>query len=74
MSEWRPIETAPANEWILVWAKTHGVLAQLPAIAEFHEDTGLWYEPDQDPYEEGVGPDEWALRWWMPLPPPPEAE
>ena len=67
MSEWKPIETVPCNQTVLVWSKSYKDFM----IASFFSDGHCWFSP-------GLGhmPLEHALTptHWMPLPEPPEGE
>lgn len=61
MTEWKPIETAPIAEWVLVWGPT----------AVVHV-AGLCRVGDITWWSEGIsGPLRFSPTHWMPLPAPP---
>lgn len=64
MSEWQPIETAPKDEWILVFG-TH--TRSLCPVLTVRWDGDEWQSGD-DGYRPYVVP-----THWMPLPEPPHA-
>lgn len=59
--EWQPIETAPKDEWVLVWLDAD----ECHAIAEFSE--GRWFD------DQGIMHNH-PPSFWMPLPPPPQGK
>ena len=67
-SGWRPIETAPSGEPLLVTMK--GFL-MLPNVLTKDAEDGQWYESAVDGRQLS-SPD--LLVAWMPLPPPPKKE
>lgn len=56
LPQWLPIETAPKNEWVLVYY-TNGMEV---SIATDDRGDGLWFDWDGDLYGE--------VSHWMPLP------
>lgn len=65
MSEWRPIETAPLYETVLVYGKEIGWPDTYIGAGRGVRDFGgvSWVRPDGDHVE---------ATHWMPLPEPPE--
>ena len=66
--EWRPIDTAPRNEQILVFepdAEPHVVAAML-----VDNHMGRWWQY-ADHSVQDAAPDGPIATHWMPLPPPP---
>lgn len=76
--EWQPIESAPKNTRVLVWAKAHESWGYTEARWDLFKATL------HDSYESGKRTTRWILsepqprEWygftpthWMPLPPPP---
>jgi hypothetical protein len=63
---WRPIESAPKDQDILVFSKRWGSL-----IAEFSSEFGQWFPRMQCPVSLNREAD--SLTHWMPLPVAPEA-
>lgn len=64
MSDWQPIETAPKEEWVLLfWPYWNG---PIPAVGIYCD--GAW-DSDSAISHDGDSP-----TYWMPLPPPPEAK
>lgn len=57
--EWQPIETAPKDEWVLVWLRDD----ECHAIAELSD--GRWFD------DQGIMHDQ-SPALWMPLPQPPQ--
>lgn len=64
---WRPIETAPRDEDILVFSRVWGAL-----IAEYSSEFRQWLPRMQCPAS--LSGDADALTHWMPLPLAPEAD
>jgi Protein of unknown function (DUF551) len=64
--QWRPIDTAPADENILVFSTRWGAL-----IAEYSSEFGQWFPRMQCPVS--LKGEEDAVTHWMPLPGAPEA-
>lgn len=60
MSEWQPIETAPKDDWILVWGP-----GSLVRDACWFSHNGL------EGWTEGDGVLTIKITHWMPLPKPP---
>ena len=60
--EWQPIETAPADEWVLVYYA--GGEMDTVSMGKFDKSfSGHWWDLDGNKY---------GTPWrWMPLPPPP---
>lgn len=69
MSKWHPIETAPTDQWILVYEPSN----YSPVLAVMLDEDGIWYEGEYGRAIMGVN---WmsdiGATHWMPLPEPPE--
>lgn len=63
---WKPIDTAPQDEEILVHTKPWG-----PIIASFSAEHGEWLSRMQVPVS--IREEEEMPTHWQPLPPPPAA-
>jgi hypothetical protein len=64
-ADWRPLDTAPADENVLIFSARWGAL-----IAEYSSEFGQWFPRMQCPvslHEEADG-----LTHWMPLPGAPD--
>lgn len=61
-SEWQPIETAPANEMLLVANTGWGALDRVIACKREYAESG-WVDQYGKPL-----PPSWAPGWWMRLP------
>ena len=69
VSEWQPIETAPVNEFVLVFfTRDHTMEVARRLISPDGEDLGWWANDGLDFY----GAD--TPSHWMPLPAPPHRE
>ena len=64
--EWRPIDTAPRDQDILIYSLRWGAL-----IAEYSSEFAQWFPRMQCPVS--LHGDADALTHWMPLPVAPEA-
>jgi hypothetical protein len=64
-SEWRPIETAPVDQAVLLHSKRWG-----PTVGVFSSERGMWRSPG--PGEAALALDKDEITHWMPLPPEPE--
>ena len=60
---WQPIESAPRDEWLLVF-HAYGEMAGCVTIAQLYSDSQQWSDWDGDLYG--------TPAVWMPLPKPPE--
>lgn len=59
MSDWRPIETAPERELVLVWQEFGGIVLR-------SYQSGEWWTEDEFLDDSGL-----EITHWMPLPEPP---
>lgn len=62
MSEWQPIETAPKNKPVLVYAPGYYDLPEIICRCEYHKDAGWTIDDIRN------------VTHWQPLPPPPESK
>ena len=73
MAEWQPIETAPHDTEIDVWA-SYPKSAKGNRVTDAFFDNGRWLDDDRDEIE--WGPDAYGqtcvVTHWMPLPEPPK--
>lgn len=58
--QWQPIQTAPKDEWIMVWDEAEGI----PRIVRFQQCC--------DGFEDEWGHHAGDLTHWLPLPKEPE--
>lgn len=71
MAEWQPIETAPANEFILVWCVPPYDEEVAPVWVVRKDDDGdFWIEHDADGM--WMSASHAVPTHWMPLPEPPK--
>jgi Protein of unknown function (DUF551) len=66
-ADWRPIETAPTDQNVMVFSRRWGAL-----IAEYSSEFRQWFPRMQCPVS--LRGEEHELTHWMPLPIAPEAE
>ena len=66
VSEWRPIETAPVDQAVLLHSRPCGAI-----VGIFSSERGEWRSPG--PGEPALAIDKDQITHWMPLPPEPEA-
>lgn len=68
MTDWRPIETAPRDEFVLAYEPSQGICIAMTYNGDRWYLDELWNAPNEPENAHMVR----SPTHWMPLPPPPQ--